>query len=234
MSPTEQLSLVSKFGNQLQNAVTARFDRVELTLGRMERFLDFQKPLLRLDAFIELNSPETSSSIGNEAVLLRIHGLHDLGKTFSFLCVNHTGHKSSSSSLVTWTHMWSSDKPGKILSLVPSIGLSSQVMNAYSEISLTTGGQRVRIADLTILKFESFCTLGFQSKVWRVAIDANGYELFNYGPDWQWQVNTLEWPEDLSYDAASKQWVSLITQKQRNLLFEPPQLSRRFLPLRRS
>lgn len=235
MSRTEQLSLVSKFGNQLQKAVTARFDRVERTLGQIERFLDYQKPLLRLDAFIELHNPETSSSIGNEALFLRIHGLHNINKTFSCLYVNHTGHQSSSSSLVMWVHMWSSDKPEKILSLVPSIGLSSRMMTAYSEISLTTGGQRVRIADLTILKFDAFCTLGFQSKVRRVAIDANGYELFNYGPDGQGQVNTLEWPEDLSYDTASKQWISLITEKQRNLLLDPPQpSSRRFLPLRRS
>lgn len=231
MSRTEQLSLVSKFGNQLQNAVTARFDRVEETLGQMERFLDYQKPLLRLDAFIELHNPETSSSIGNEAVFLRIHGLTDINEVFSCLCINQTGHQSSSSSLVTRTHMWT--KPEKILSLGPSIGLSSHMMTAYSEISLTTGGQRVRIADLTILRFDAFCTPGFQSKVRRVAIDANGYELFNYGPDGQGQVNTLEWPEDLSYDPASKQWVSLITEKRRNLLFEPPQLSGRFLPLRR-
>jgi len=106
------------------------------------------------------------------------------------------------------------------------------MMTAYNEISLTTGGQRVRIADLTIISFDAFCTLGFQSKVRRLAIDANGYELFNYGPDGQGQVNTLEWPEDLSYDAESKQWVSLITKKERNLLFEPPQPSGRFLPLR--
>ena len=35
MSPTEQAALVSRFGNQLQNAVTARFGRVERTLARM-------------------------------------------------------------------------------------------------------------------------------------------------------------------------------------------------------
>ncbi|MCP4363568.1 MAG: hypothetical protein GY796_36680 [Chloroflexi bacterium] len=231
MSPTEQLALVSKFGNQLQNAVTARFDRVERTLGQMERFLDWQKPLQRLDVFIGLHNPETSSSIGNEAVLLKIHGLHDIDKTFSCLCINHTGHQSSSSSLITRTYMWNSDKPGKILLFRPSIGRSARIITAYSELSLTTGGQRVRIADLTILRFDAVCTLGFQSKVQRLAIDANGYELFNYEPDGQGQVNTLEWPEDLAYDAESKQWVSLITEKQHNLLFEPPKPSGRFLPL---
>jgi hypothetical protein len=46
MSATEQAALVGKFGNQLQNAVTARFDRVEQTLAQMDRFLDFQKPIL--------------------------------------------------------------------------------------------------------------------------------------------------------------------------------------------
>jgi hypothetical protein len=233
MSPTEQLSLVSKFGSQLQEAVTARFDRVERTLGHMERFLDFQKPLLRLDAFIELKNPETSSSIGNEALLLRIEGLHEFRKTFSCLCVSHTGHKASASALVAWTHMWSSDAPDKILSSVPSGGLSSQIMAAYNEISLTTWGHRVRIADLTILHVEAFCTGGFQGKVRRVAIDANGYELFGHEPDCQGQAEGLEWPKDLPYDAASRQWLCLIAKKQRNLLFEAPRPSGRFFPLRR-
>ena len=45
MSATEQIALVNKFGNELQNAVLARFDRVERTLSHMERYLAFQKPL---------------------------------------------------------------------------------------------------------------------------------------------------------------------------------------------
>ena len=231
MSPTEQLSLVSKFGNQLQNAVTARFDRVEKTLGQMERFLDHQKPLLRLDVFIELHNSEASSSIGDEAILLKIHGLHNIGKTFSCLYFNCVDHPSSSCSFVTGTHMWSDDQPEKILSLTPSIGISPRTITAYSELSLTSGGQRVRIADLTILRFDIFCTPGFQGRVQRIAIDANGYELFNSVPDLQVQVDTLEWPKKFPYDAVSKQWGSLIAEKKRNLLFEPLQLSGRFFPL---
>ncbi len=54
MSATEQIALVNKFGTHLQSAVATRFDRVERTLSQMERFLDFQKPLYRLDAFVTL------------------------------------------------------------------------------------------------------------------------------------------------------------------------------------
>lgn len=231
MSPTEQLALVSKFGSQLQDAVIARFDRVERTLGQMERFLDFQKPLLRLDTFIELNSPETSSSIGDEALFLRISGLHNIDKILSCLWVNHTNHKLSDSSLVTLTYMWDSNKPVNFLTFSPSIGRSSRIMTAYNEISLTTGGHRVRIADLTIVTFEVFCTIGLQDKVRRLAIDANGYELLNSEHDQQSHLTTLEWPEALPYHAASKQWVSLISKKKCNLLFTPPKPSGRYLPL---
>ncbi len=52
MSATEQIALVNKFGNQLQQAVSARFDRVERTLSQMEIFLGFQKPLHRLDIYV--------------------------------------------------------------------------------------------------------------------------------------------------------------------------------------
>ena len=99
MSPTEQAALVAKYGSQLQSAVTARFDRVERTLAQMERFLDFQKPLLRLDVYIELTQPETSATIGDEAVRLTIQGLHDISKVFSCLYVNHVGHRDSARAL---------------------------------------------------------------------------------------------------------------------------------------
>lgn len=232
MSPTEQLSLVSKFGNQLQNAITARFDRVEQTLGQMERFLDFQKPLLRLDTFIGLKNPETSLSIGDEAVLLRIYGLHKFEEIFSCLCVIHPNHQLSSNSLVTQNYLWSGPS-GDILLTRPSVGLTPKMMSTFNEVSLSgIGGNQRRIADLTILKFEAFCTVGFQNKICRVTIDANGYELLNCEPDWQGQVNNLEWPEDLSYDAISRQWGSLFKKKERNLLFKPPQPSKRFSPLK--
>src|SRR3954470_2836632 len=88
MTTTEQLALVGKFGSQLQSAITARFDRVERTLAQMERFLDFQKPILRLDLYIELIYAMTSCQLGDEAILFRISGLHDLSKVVSCLCVN--------------------------------------------------------------------------------------------------------------------------------------------------
>jgi hypothetical protein len=66
MSATEQITLVNKFGTQLQSAVATRFDRVERTLSQMNRFLDFQKPLYRLDAFVALEGQHSSSDIGNQ------------------------------------------------------------------------------------------------------------------------------------------------------------------------
>jgi hypothetical protein len=233
MSATEQAALVAKFGNQLQNAVTARFDRVERTLAQMERFLDFQKPLLRLDVYIELAQPATSVAIGNEAIRLVIHGLHDLSKTLSCLCVNHIGHRNSSTALVTSTHIWTEEVPSKTLSLLPSISFSLNVMTSYSELSLSTGGQRVRIADLTILGFEAYCTSGFRDRIKQVAVDANGYEMFCCFADGQGEAISLKWAEGLPYDTAASKWVHLVKQQQRNVLFSPPKPSGRFLPLQR-
>ena len=233
MSATEQAALVSKFGNQLQNAVTARFDRVERTLAQMERFLDFQKPILRLDIYIELIQPATSVMIGDEAILLLIHGLYDLSKILSCLYVNHIGHRNSNNALVTLTHVWNDDAPTKILSLPPSISSSLNLITSYSELSLTTGGQRVRIVDLTILTLQAFCTDGFRDKIRQLTVDANGYELFCCSADRQGAVTEIKWAEGLSYNAAARHWVGLVKQEQRNLLFNPPQPSQRFLPLQR-
>ena len=95
MSATEQAALIGKFGNQLQNAVTARFDRVERTLSQMERFLTFQKAILRLDVYIELTQQATSAIIGDEAVLLRIGGLRHYHENFLCLCVNQMEDRSA-------------------------------------------------------------------------------------------------------------------------------------------
>jgi hypothetical protein len=233
MSPTEQAALVAKFGNQLQNAVTARFDRVEHTLGQMETFLEFQKPLLRLDLYVELIQPETSAIIGDEAIHFRIHGLYDLSDIFSCLLVNHIGHPKSGEVLLVLTYLWKEGIPSNILSFSPSIGQSLQMMTSYNELSLTTGGRRVRIADLTIISLEVSCTEGIRGKIKQIAVDANGYQLFSCPADSQSEVTSLKWPEGLPYNAADRRWVNLVKKQDRNLLFSPPSLSGRFLPLKR-
>jgi hypothetical protein len=231
MSVTEQGALVAKFGSQIQNAVTARFDRVERTLAQMERFLDFQKPLLRLDLYIELTRSATSVVIGNEAVRLRIHGLHDISKTFSCLIVNNFVHRNSDKNLVVSTHMWTDEDPSKPLSFRPSVSHSRDVITSYSELSLTTGGQRVRIADLTIVELEAYCTSGLYSMIKQISVDANGYEIFCCTPGEQKAAPGLKWPNNLPNDVGELEWASVMASQQRNLFFDPPKPSGRFLPL---
>jgi hypothetical protein len=230
MSATEQAALVGKFGSQLQNAVTVRFDRVEQTLAQMERFLNFQKPILRIDLYIELIEPTTSAAVGDEAILLRIGGLYDLSKTMSFLSVNQSQHRKAASAMVALTHMWNEDFPSNIVALQPSIGLPD-IMTSYNELSLTTGGNRVKIADLTVVTFEACCTEGIRNKIKRVAVDVNGYELVNHTPDGWGEVTTINWPETLAYNAAVHKWQVLVTLKQHNLLFTYPKSSGRMMPL---
>ena len=198
MSATEQAALVAKFGNQLQNAVTARFDRVERTLEQMERFLQFQKPLLRLDLYVELIEPATSAAIGDEAIRFFIHGLHDLPKTLSCLLVNQFGHPMSAHALVVLTHMWNEERPSQILSLSPSSSSSPKLITSYNELSLSTVGRRVRIADLTIVGLEVVCTEGIRGKIRQIAVDVNGYQLFCFPADEQGEAIELIWPEGLS------------------------------------
>ena len=114
MSATEQIALVNKFGSQLQNAILARFDRVEQTLGQMERFLEFQKPLYRLDAFVPLTGDHVSSDLGQEAILVEIRGLQDLGKSAFCLFVNDESHALSTSAIVVRGYTWLAEKPQEI------------------------------------------------------------------------------------------------------------------------
>lgn len=234
MSPTEQAALVAKFGNQLQNAVTARFDRVERTLAQMEMFLEFQKPLLRLDLYVELTQPATSAAIGDEAIRFLIYGLHDLPKTLSCLVVNNAEHPKSDNALLVITHIWNEENPSQILSLPTSMSSRHDVMTSYNELSLTTVGQRVRIADLTILSLEAVCTEGIRRRIKQVAVEGNGYQLFRCLADGEGEVTDLKWADDLPYNGADRKWVGLVKKQDRNLLFSPPSRSDRFLPLQRT
>jgi hypothetical protein len=227
MSATEQIALVNKFGNQLQNAILARFDRVERTLSQMEHFLAFQKPLHRLDIYVPLKGKHCSTEIGDEASLLKIDGLQDLGKSSFCLCVNHASYKEASTRLVTLPHLWLADDIEKAISFLPSLGSSNSLMTAYCELSLTTGGHRVRIADLTVIHLTVFMTAGLQGLANRVVVDANGYELFNCPVVGTTEVSSIKIPKSIGFDADSKKWIVAVSSTNRNLMFEPPSPSGR-------
>lgn len=232
MTASEQAALVGKYGSQLQNAVTARFDRVERTLAQMERFLDLQKPLYRLDFYFQLVAPSTSSSIGNEAVLLILHGLHDISGKFFCLCMNKFDHPGAGGSLTMSTQMWNKDQPGNVLTLPQSVSFMPHVLTTFSQLSLTMGGHRVRLADLSAISLEAICTEGFRSRIRSLAVDANGYALFDYFADGQGEVGSIPWAPNLAITPSEHKWVNVLTRKDRDLLFLPPARSPRlFLPL---
>jgi len=233
MSATEQIALVNKFGSQLQNAVAARFDRVERTLSQMERFLDFQKPIYRMDVFVELEGEHRSCDLGPQGVLLKIDGLQNLGKSAYMLMWNHIGHTNSNSQLVTRAHLWLAGKKNKVITFVPSLGTSLSIMTAYCELSLTTGGHRVRIADLSTITLSAFVTDGLYHFTRRIIVDANGYELFNCPAATAVDEAIVELPDDLAIDASHAKWFQIAADVRRELTFAPPGPSGRLLPLRR-
>lgn len=232
MSPTEQIALVSKFGDQLQDAVLARFDRVERTLSQMEKFLGYQKPLFRLDVFVALNEQRTSTEIGDEAILLEFVGLQDINKTLFCLCVNNPSHDRAKSELVCNSHIWLEEKKEKIISFASSIGLSLTTMTSFCELSLTTGGHRVTIADLTHVRLNAFLTAGICPLVSHLIVDANGYELFNCRVTGLEECS-VEMPGSVAFGGEDAKWIAGIQNVTRNLLFDPPNPSGRLLQLTR-
>ncbi len=231
MSATEQAALVSKFGSQLQNAVTARFDRVERTLAQMERFLAFQKPLLRFDVYCEFSEPSVSALLGEEALLVSVHGLHDLSKVFNCMCINKPNLRESSSCLVFQMYAWNADSPDNVIALAPCLGTQT-LASLYGEYSFTTGGSRVRIADLTIVRIGILCTENLRGKLNAIAIDLNGFELFRQVVGTDEEVSPVTWPTAVPLDPAITKWCRVVRPTDRNLLFEPLEPSRRFLPLK--
>ena len=199
----------------------------------IKRFLDFQKPLYRLDVFVSLEGQHQSTEIGAQGVLLKIGGLQDLGKTVTCLLWNHPEHKKADSQIVTRAYLWLQEKQNKIVSFVPSLGSSLSLMTAYCELSLTTGGHRVRIADLSTISLTAYVTDGLFSIARRFVVDANGYELFNCSAAPTAEHSTVELPDSLPIDAKDAKWLVVATDVRRELTFAPPVPSGRLLPLRR-
>jgi len=222
MTPTEQAALVAKFGTQLQHAVTARFDRVEQTLSKMETFLDFQKPIVRLDYYVELKEPTASAKLGGEAIRLQVSGLHGNQETANILICNLPDHKWAGHLLVAKGLFWSVQKPENVLHFMSSRSNHSQIIVVFSEVTLTAHFQRVRITDITNLEAEAFCTDGFYPLIKRISIQANGFELIALQPDAEKEPVQLSWPESLPDKMDGKAWTKLCKEHKRNLLFQTP------------
>jgi hypothetical protein len=233
MSASEQAALVGKYGSQLQNAVTARFDRVERTLSQMERFLDLQKPLYRLDFYFQLTEPSTSAAIGDEAILLVVNGLHDITGKLYCLCINNYDHSRAAQIRVMSARIWNHDRPGVVLTLPSSVSLSPHLLTSFSQLSLSMGGHRVRLGDLSAVSIEALCTERFRSTIRGIAVDANGYALFEYAADGQGEATSISWAPNLEpFNPSNRNWVNLLMKKDRDMLFMPPVPSPRgFLPL---
>ncbi len=232
MSPTEQVALVNKFGNELQNAVASRFDRVERTLNQMERFLDFQKPIHRLDVYVNLDGEHTSTGLGAQGVLVHLAGLPGLEKSTFVLLWNDESNKHSGSHLVNQSHLWLADRKDKILSFPSTLASSLSTLAAYCELQLKTAGHLARIADLVRLELNVYITEGLVSLAKQLIVDANGYELFKCELSVEAEEANVEIPNSLPVDTGNKKWYRVVNAFEYRPVYVPPVLSGRFQQLR--
>lgn len=229
MSKDEQLALIHKFGGQLQNAVSARFDRVEQTLAKMERFLDYQKPLYRFDVYIGLEKPFTSSEIGNEHILLSLSGVPDITKTTHYLLSNWPDSGQSKSAILHHLTTWIDDKVNAGSRLRPMISPMPNIILGLFEVIITSMGNTVRISDLADISLSVYATSGIAPHISKIIFDANGYELYNLPAGSLVAHSPPQLPDHVN--ANSHQWFKMIDENRRELLFSPPNLSGRLAPV---
>ena len=89
-------------------------------------------------------------------------------------------------------------------------------MTAYCELSLTTGGHRVRIADLSSITLTAFVTDGLKPIARRLMVDANGYELFNCPVSPATEHSSVELPDNLPIDSSGAKWFVAASQVRRD------------------
>jgi len=239
MSPTEQAALVDRYGRELQRVVTTRLDRVQRTLAEMEDFMAFQRPVFRFDVTLEFREDVTSKELGTAALLLDVRGLRGPVDGVVFLVRNQPEHASAASGLAFRLTTWVEDH-----SIMD--GASHSVFNHPKRATsdrrsilvpgwfhlLRVGSNHVRLVDLTLVQLEAVCTKALHSKLKRIALDVNGYALFECDAEEGEAMPVPErLPDGLSFDAAASEWASLVKVASRDCLFEPPKQSGRLLPL---
>ncbi|HPF27820.1 MAG TPA: hypothetical protein PK159_14635 [Steroidobacteraceae bacterium] len=234
MSPTEQIALVSKFGSQLQNAVSARFDRVENTLSEMERFLAFQKPIHRLDVFVLLKSEMCSASIGEEGLLLTMGGIQARSSYLNLLLWNKVDDKLARDRIVTQSRLWLLEEEGKMVNFANSASASKSVIVAYCEVHFSYFGRPASLADLAEVAITVHLTEGLKEQVHSIAVDANGYEIFRIDVESIVKEASVKLTQDVFEPSKSAKWFEVAVDRRRNLQFERLNFSGRMAPLQKS
>jgi hypothetical protein len=229
MTPTEQIALVSKFGTQLQYAITTRFDRVEKTLSEMQRFLNFQKRLFQLDAYFDLNEDLTSKVIGDEAILMEFRGLiGGIDSKFYWLFVNQPNEEEwPTSSYVLLSYVWFDKGDVEVFDMHRSICYTPRCISFVRGLSITKDSQLIRMIDWHNISLSAYCTDGFHSLISHITFNVNRYELFSCATDGIYSFNkgVLTWPKHLPYAADDHTWMQLLYTKERNMVQSPPERS---------
>lgn len=236
MSATEQVALAAKYGADLQRAVATRFDRVERTLGDMEDFLAFHKPIFQIGFHVELREP--ARNVDGEAFTFAVGGLRDLNETIHFL----SAWRQEEDVLVARTHCWfrgalfgedGDDDDTKHHGFLahPNTNNASNAsrLASFAFLTLTRVGNLARLIDLLAVRLEVVCTEGIFANVARIMVDANGYELFNVVPGDGKPMAVPPIPIETGYDGSTKRWRSLVRYEQRMVLTSPLRRSPRFV-----
>lgn len=239
MSPTEQATLVARFGRDLQRVMTMRLDRVERTLSDMEHFMAFHKPVFRFDVSIELND-DLPAELGEQAILIHVRGLR--GHADGLVCCVHYAPSAGESQkkngsafrLTTWVEDRTVMKgTHSVIShpVSPRPDKKTVIASGWFPL-MRVGSAYVRLIDLMMLQLEAICTRGIHAKLRGIALDVNGYELFKCTPEPVEPVEApTELPKELAFNGSGAEWVWLVKLASRDCFFDPPRPSGRLMPL---
>lgn len=169
----------------------------------------------------------------DEAIAITVTGLRDFNTSMTLFCRGVSAHPSSSLPTFQLTTWFENDIVGPQpikhdAHASPSqTAIASRAMFPLTRIA----SQPVRLVDVVFLRLEAICTLGIRSKIKKLVLDVNGFELFNLAPDESEKMLPPSLPAKLGFDATAHDWAALTRLAHRDCVFDPPKLSSRLLPL---
>ena len=231
MSKTDQLGLINKFGDELQAVFTSRIDRVDITLSRMESFLDFQKPLIRTLFLCEIKEASCSGDIENEALYIEVEGLApgSREKTDKLLIFSNATGSDSKGTFSSLAFQLNKCKPATELRGIKQSLACENLFGMMDESMTSTGGFGVvTLAKIFFINVRVLATPKLARLISRFKIICNQYEIVDLAAEETDNRETLilpkelVFPEEFTCPHEELELTEVIPKTHRNLIDSPP------------
>ena len=211
MTATEQATLINRYGNQIQGAISNRFDKVDDTLNRIEYLTECHFPLREVEIKIQLNAHVAKKEISNATCIMIAESQYE--KYDTFVCILRSNDSYPGDNLTIESFLWQSSEPTKFLACGRNLfGSSTSTFSGACSFRIHRGLTPLSFGDFVMEKMSMYCTPSLRNFVKHILLVVNGFVVFELSApeeDIYQRPHKLHWPEQTSKDLSEIKWIPL-------------------------